>query len=207
MARKTAAVALPTRENLEALVGEINTVLNLEPAIKFTKKTTDEELVTLIKAETEGNVYEIDFTADADDDTVPYFSEESKADFAALGIEILAGSPPEVDATPAPAPAKAGKAAKAAPAAKTPAAAKPAKAAKEDTGPKYTRYHAFADTVKAGKAMALDAIDDASDALYTKNGGTSNVTQAGRINDRCVQVLLALGIGTKKDKNFTYTGK
>lgn len=97
MAKKAKEAALPTRENLEALAGEVNTVLNCDPAIKFTKKTTDVELVEMIKTEVKDGVYEIDFTEDEQDKSIPVFSEESRADFAAIGIEVLPGSPDDGD--------------------------------------------------------------------------------------------------------------
>lgn len=212
MGRATPKAATPTAttEQLKALVEEVNTVLNLEPAIKIGRKDSDEDIIAKIKAECEGNVYEIDFTADENDDTIPFFSEEADATFELLGIEIQPGSPPAegeaaAPATPAPAEKGKGKAAPAPAAAKTKAAPAPAK--KKDEGPKFTRYMAFADIVLPGKVLALDDIDAKSDALYVKNGGSSNVTQAGRINDRCMQVCIALGTGEKDAKGFKYTGK
>jgi hypothetical protein len=199
-AKAEVKVELPVRDNLEALITEINEVLNLEPAIKFSKKTTDAELAELIKTECGGNIYEIDFTADATDETIPYFSEESKADFAALGIEILAGSPP--DETPAPAPAKGkGKDAKPAaapakgaakPAAKATAAPKEKKAPAE---PKYSRKQAFADVILAGET-SCEQITKKSSALYEKNGGSKNTTSEGWYVAEYGAMLAALGLGT-----------
>lgn len=198
-----------TREELVALAESMNSVLQLDPPITITKKMKEEDIEATIIEQATGNIYEIDFTPDENDDTVPFFSDEDAAILELLGVEILPGAPETAEEEPAPAPAKGKGKETAAPAKKDDkkkADKAPAKK-KEDTGPKYTRYRAFADVVKAGKKLSLDDIDQKSDDLYVKNGGNANVEQAGRINDRCVQVLLALELGVKDDKNFTYTNK
>jgi hypothetical protein len=206
-AKPEVKVELPVRENLEALVGEINEVLNLEPAIKFSKKTTDAELVELIKTEVVGNIYEIDFTADAEDDTIPYFSEESKADFEALGIEIQAGSPPEE--TPVETPAAKGKGKEkpaAAPAKEKATPAPKAKAApKAAAEPKYSRKQAFADVILAGETDC-EQITKKSSALYEKNGGKSNTTSEGWYVSEYGQLIDCLGLGTYDKKTLVVFG-
>jgi hypothetical protein len=204
-------VVIPARENLEALITEINEVLNLEPAIKFSKKTTDAELVELIKAETVGNIYEIDFTADADDDTIPFFSEESAADFEALGIEIQAGSPPETPAEPAPAAKGKGKEKAAPAAAPAKGAAKPAAAAKTPKAPKapaekkYTRDMAVIESINqlCKKGAAFKTIMDTTDAIYVKNGGNS-VPDAVNVNKYTLNGLVAFDVLTLKDGIYKF---
>jgi hypothetical protein len=90
-------VELPDREALEALVAEVNEVLNLKPAIKVSKKMTDEELIEKLKEECDGNVFEIDFEPDDEDDTIAFFSDEAGTAFELLGIDILEGAPPNPD--------------------------------------------------------------------------------------------------------------
>ena len=99
MSRKK-AVELPGMDELLALVEEVNEVLNLKPAIKVTKKMTEEDIIERLKAECDGNVYEIDFEADPDDDTIAFFSEEAGTAFELLGIDILEGAPPSGDEEP-----------------------------------------------------------------------------------------------------------
>ena len=94
MARKE-KVAIPPLEEHKALAREMNEVMKLDPPIKFSKKTTADELLEIINNEATGNIYEIDFEPDPEDDSVIVFSEKAEDDFKALGIEVLPGSPPD----------------------------------------------------------------------------------------------------------------
>lgn len=218
MARKAKEVELPALEELEALADEINDVLNPTEPIKYSKKTTAEELVEMIKEQAEGNIYEIDFQPDPDYDTVVIFSEEAEATINALGIEILKGAPPppekekekEEEKKPAKgakkeepkkeekksAPAKKDEK-KAALAKKDEKKAASAKKKAEKEEPTYTRSGAFVDAVKKGGTKA--EIVALSDKLYVENGGSSNLTVAEALYRYAMPSLKLLDVVTEKD--------
>jgi len=81
-----------TREQLETLAEEMNEVLDLDPAIKYTKRVKDAALIKAIMAEA-GEVYNTDF--EENDDDTPFFSEEAGEICELLGIEPT--DPPEED--------------------------------------------------------------------------------------------------------------
>jgi hypothetical protein len=191
---ETPALVAPTRAALMALVAEINTVLNLEPAMAFGRKATDEEIIAKIHEECDGNLYDQDFTPDPDDATIPVFTEVADKTFEALGIEILEGAPP-ADAAPAPAPTPAKGAAKPAKAAATPAAAKPAKVAKPAGEKKYTRDMAVIESINqlCKKGANFKTIMDTTDGIYVKHGGNS-VPDAVNVNKYTLNGLVAFDV-------------
>jgi hypothetical protein len=199
------ALTPPTREELVALVAEINSVLNLEPAITIGRKQTDEDIIAKIVEECDGNIYDIDFTADANDATIPFFSEAADIAFEALGIEVQAGSPPAEE--PAPAPAKAGKAAKATKADPVAKADKPkvTKAPKEPKEKKYTRDMAVIESIEAlcKKGADFKTIMDNSDKIYVKNGGNS-VPDAVNVNKYTLNGLIAFDVLVLKDGIYKF---
>jgi hypothetical protein len=204
-------VELPSREELVSLAKEVNAVLNLEKPITFGKKVTDEELAEAIVKECKNNVYEIDFIEDADDATIPVYSEEAADLFELLGIAVLPGSPeaaeekkeevPEPKATGKKKDASAPVKEKAAAKEKTIPKVKVEKAPKEA---KYTRITAFAEAVKNGKEISIDELDKKTDALYAKNGGEALLIQATKTNLRCIATLVALELMTKTKTGIQY---
>jgi hypothetical protein len=212
-----------TREELVALATEVNAVLNLDTPIKFGKKVSDEELAEAIVKECTNNVYEIDFIEDEADVTIPVYSEIQKEIFALLGIAIRPGSPadnqtpedvpvedeqpeedaPEPVATKTKANKKADKKADA-PAKVTPASKAPAKEKKEK-GSKYTRYTACAEVVSSGKTLTIAEIAEKADALFVKNGGSSNFSEAKKNVHQENKTTVALGIAILDAKGFTYS--
>lgn len=212
MARKK--VEVPTREELSALVDELNNILGLDPAIKVSKKTTDEELIEKIKEIATDNVYESDCTALSDEDVEGehFYSEDAVKVFGMLGIEIAAGSPPEAgiesatDAEEAEekTPAK-GKKEKAAPAEK-PAKEKKEKAPAKEKVARYSRANAFADAVvktKADKkAVKLDDLADAANSIYMEKGNKDNIKEAKWYQGTVVPALVAMGVAEVSDGSF-----
>jgi len=91
---KAAKAPEVTRAELEALAKEMNEVMGLDPAIKFNRKTTDEALLEMIKAEAvdpesgEPCIYDTDFQEDPEDEEKVVFSEDAEKTLEALGIEI-----------------------------------------------------------------------------------------------------------------------
>lgn len=218
MARKK--VEVPTREELVALTGELNNILGLDPAIKVSKKMTDEELIEKIKEIATDNVYESDCTALSDEDVEGehFYSEDAVKVFGKLEIEIAAGSPPEqptenpADAEEAEveeeveeeAPAK-GKKEKAAPAEK-PAKEKKEKAPAKEKVARYSRANAFADAVvktKADKkAVKLDDLADAANSIYMEKGNKDNIKEAKWYQGTVVPALVAMGVAEVSDGSF-----
>ena len=219
MARKK--VEVPTREELSALVDELNNILGLDPAIKVSKKMTDEELIEKIKEIATDNVYESDCTALSDEDVEGehFYSEDAVKVFGMLGIEIAAGSPPEAgaestaDAEEAEeveeeveekAPAK-GKNEKSAPAEK-PAKEKKEKAPAKEKVARYSRANAFADAVvktKADKkAVKLDDLADAANSIYMEKGNKDNIKEAKWYQGTVVPALVAMGVAEVSDGSF-----
>lgn len=218
MARKK--VEVPTREELVALTGELNNILGLDPAIKVTKKMTDEELIEKIKEIATDNVYESDCTALSDEDVEGehFYSEDAVKVFGMLGIEIAAGSPPEagiesatdaeeaeeVEEVEEKTPAK-GKKEKAAPAEK-PAKEKKEKAPAKEKVARYSRANAFADAVvktKADKkAVKLDDLADAANSIYMEKGNKDNIKEAKWYQGTVVPALVAMGVAEVSDGSF-----
>lgn len=212
MARKE-KVAIPPLEEHKALAREMNEVMKLDPPIKFSKKTTADELLEIIKNEATGNIYEIDFEPDPEDDSVIVFSEKAEDDFKALGIEVLPGSPPDpaaeadepdeevIEEKPAAKPdtKKGGKKEEPTKKDEKPAAKKADKKAdakkeeptKKEKEPEYTRSEAFVDALKKGGTKK--EIIDNSDALFVKEGGESNHNVARAVFGYAMNPLLLLG--------------
>lgn len=206
MARKK--VEVPTREELSALVDELNSILGLDPAIKVSKKMTDEELIEKIKEIATDNVYESDCKALSDDDVEGehFYSEDAVKVFGMLGIEIAAGSPPE-QSTESPAevkeeveekaPAK-GKKEKAAPAEK-PAKEKKEKAApvkekKEKKERKYTRANAIVDAIEAGDGTKEEIIKKSNELFMKNNPDAEDSPMSAKGMFNCViPTLVAAG--------------
>lgn len=225
MARKEKKVELPERDELIALAEEMNEVLQLAPALKITKKMSDEDIVEAIKEQAEGNIYEIDFTADENDDTVPYFSEEAKATIEALEIEVLEGAPAPKEEEPEEAeeeeeeePAKKGKKDEkpvkeekkaAAKKDEKPAkkAEKPAKAKKEkkEVEKKFTRDMAVIEAIKelCKKGATFKDIMDRSDAIYVEEGGKS-VPDAVNVNKYTLNGLVAFDVLEVVDGKYKF---
>lgn len=206
MARGDKKVETPTREALVALVEEINAVLQPKTPITVGRKMTDEALIAVIKKEAEGNIYEIDFQPDPDDASVEIFSEEGEATIKLLGIEILPGAPPvqgddsgeeatepESEKT---SPAETGKG-KGNKKNETAPANSETQKPKKEREPKYTRPNAFVDVL--GNGGKLDDLAAKADALYVKNGGTSNPTMAKWYVTEYSRLFTLMGIGEVKD--------
>ena len=214
MARKK--VEVPTREELVALTGELNNILGLDPAIKVSKKMTDEELIEKIKEIATNNVYESDCKALSDEDVEGehFYSEDAIKVFDMLEIEIAAGSPPEAgvesdaeseveDEVEEKAPAK-GKKEKAA------HAEKPAKEKKEKTPAKektksVTRTDCFCTALLAidKKGKSIDAIAEEIDKAYVKGGGESNLKQTLHMVKVYLPVLVGVEFAKVDNKVIT----
>jgi len=222
MAKKAQAVELPIREELIQLAQEVNAVLNLEVAIKFGKKVTDEELAAAIVKECKNNVYEIDFIEDEEDPSIPIYSEEAKETFETLGIKILAGSPPasgkveepedddenadepEEDEVPEPVQTKTKKekAASAAKAEVAPAKAKPAAKAKDSVDGNFIiRNKLLAAILKETKKTAMSKKDIISnlDDKFVKSGGSSDKTMSYKVVRGAIPILIELDVVSLKD--------
>lgn len=91
MAKKSAKVEAPSREELVALAKQMNEVMGLEPKIKTTSKVSDDDLLENIMSEAVGNIYETDFEEDEEDDEKVIFNDESTATLKKLGVEIVVG--------------------------------------------------------------------------------------------------------------------
>lgn len=209
MARKK-EVEVPTREELVALVGELNNVLGLDPQFKVTKKMADEDIIEKIKEIATDNVYESDFEALNEDDVEGehFYSEDSQRVFAMLKIEIAAGSPPnpeevaeEVEEVEE-APVK-GKKEKAAPAEK-PAKEKKEKAPAKEKRKTATRTDCFCEAVLAigKKGKTISDISEDIDAAYVKAGGDSNLKQTEHMVRVHLPVLVGVGFVEVKDKTI-----
>lgn len=199
------AAELPTREELVATVEEVNAVLGLEgkDALVIGKKTTDDEIIEMLVGVTTGQIYESDFEVregEGEEEGVTFFSEAAGDTLEAIGVEILAGSPPEVAAEPEPAPAKGKGATK-------PAAAPAVPKEKKAAEPRYTRANAFSDAVTALKAdtkvVALDALADEANKQYMKNGnGKDNLKEAKWYQGTIVPALVALDFAEVTEAGF-----
>ena len=136
MAKKKVEVELPERSALEALAKEMNEVMGLDPKIKFNRKTTDEELVAMIRENAvdeetgETVIYGSDFEEDSDDPEKVVFTEDAGNTLDLLDLEI--GDEPEDDAEPEPEPEPVKKGKKAEKEVEKPAAKKGKKVEKEE---------------------------------------------------------------------------
>jgi len=205
-----------TREELTALVEELNSVLGLDPALAVTKKMSDEDIIEKIKGIAENNVYETDFEAvdDNDEEGVHYYSEASKRVFGILQIEVTPGAPPAayeeiveevekvVEETK---PAKTSKKEKATPVEKAPAKEKkekPVKVASE----RYTRANAFADAIKElkadKKAVDLNKLAETANEIYIGKGNKDNLKEAKWYQSTVIPALVILGFAESKDVGF-----
>ena len=229
MARKVKeAEFVPSMDELKMLADEVNAVLNPTTPVKYSKKTTVEELLESIKAEATGNIYEIDFQPDPDDDAVIVFSEEAEELIKKLGIEIKEGAPEVADANEEPADEDAPeeveeveevketrkekaarKKAEKEEATKTDAKKKDKPApAKEEKVKKsnFTRNNALVaallKTVK--KPMTKQEICELSDTIYIENGGESGAFVAEVMFRYSVPAFVELGHIIKKDGTFQY---
>lgn len=217
-----------TREELVLLVEEVNAVLKPENPIVVGRKDTVHSLTVKIKAECDGNVYEVDFTPDPEDDSVAFFSEDADALLEALGVEVLEGAPgdgvevAEEQTEPPleeekPKKGKAGKEEKALAKAEKPAkkdekapakgkakeepkkAEKPAKTGPTKNGERYTRSNALVEALDNGGGTKQEIVK-AADELFVKCGGNSNMTVMELQYRFTMPALFELEI-VKKDKN------
>lgn len=78
---------LPERGELVSLAEEMNSVMGLDPVIKFGKKVTDEELIKAIRTEAK-EIYAADFEEDPEDADKEFFTADAKKTLTKLGIEI-----------------------------------------------------------------------------------------------------------------------
>lgn len=230
---KEKEVELPSREELVALAQEVNAVLNLEVAIKYGKKVTDEELAAAIVKECKNNVYEIDFTEDAEDATIPFYTEDAEETFKALGIEVLPGSPSDSEAEVAveevaveelveeevevPEPKATGKKGGKKEEAPAKEETKKKDTKKEDAPAKkkevkeetYSRADALVEVLKSKAkkaAMTSKDIIEAVDALYVKNGGNEGIAMAFNVVKYTLPVMAKLGHIEKEGSKYKYVG-
>lgn len=218
MARKETP-KLPKREDMEALVKEINDVLQPEKPLTIGKKMSDEDLAEMIRKECKGNIFTTDFEEDPKDADRVIFTEDAKADFEALGIEIV--DPPEdveeEEVNEEPAKGEKGKAGKGKgkeePAkGKEKEKAKPAakskdKPKKKDKEPRYTRdqavHAAIEELCKKKDGADFKTIMNRSDAIYVENGGRST-PDAVNVNKYTLNGLVAFEVLTLKDGMYKF---
>jgi len=173
---------MPTREALEQLYKEMEEVFQPDaPFKKVSKKTTDAELIELIKKEAvdeEGNstIYTTDMEEDEENPNKVIFSEDAEETIKALGIEIVEPEDAGEEDAPEPEPVKeAAKPAKngkkeesKAPAKEEPKkGAKAAPAAKEEKKPAAKEAPKKEEKKPAGKAPGKSAPAPANN--YTRS--------------------------------------
>ena len=190
------------REDLVALIEEMNKVMDLDPAIEASEKSSIDGLKKLIH----DNCYDKGECQVFDTDK---FSPEAWETLTALGVRPVVtkkakDKPAKAEKTEKP--AKAGKTEKPAKAEKTKKekAEKPAATKKGATD--YTRSHALIDALK-GAAGTREEIVDRADSLFVDSGGKTNQNVSNYMFGYVMPSLKILGIVRQTGKDFEWSGK